>query len=193
MADHRRLILWTAFAAAAFAATLSAQEEAEQPPNAAAQRVATSATILENQRFDAWKDGVPLAWKTNRPEALSQADGTTGLQEFVITPPSDFVDVSQFVDPALLLAGDTLMFQVEAFAEDADVLGAYIRLNFAGENSRQITRDNHPGGGWHTIRASVVVPETLPQSVEFRIRLSEGSKTPVRVRFASGEIVPLLP
>ncbi len=193
MADQRRLLLWAVFAVAVFAATLSAQEEGGDVPNGPAQRVATTAALIENPKFDAWNEGIPVAWKTNRPEALSQSSGAGVGQELLLTPPSENVDISQFVDPALLLAGDTIMFQVEAYVEEAGNLEAYIHLNFAGENSRQITRDSHPGGGWQTIRTAVVVPDTLPQSVELRIRLVEGAKTPVRIRSASGEIVPLLP
>lgn len=164
------------------------------PTRSHAERTTLTSRLLLNESFTEWEDSLPKDWSVSVPAAATRTVETeTGAPLLSVYPgEADYVDVRQTPDPALLLPGDHVIFEVDCYADEAATVEAVLRINH-GSDKRIIMRESHPGGGWAKLRTLCQVPAEQLTLVECRIRVLKNAPTPIRVRHATAQVVPAIP
>jgi len=164
------------------------------PVQSNAERTALSSRLLLNESFAEWEDSLPKDWSVSVPTAVTRsAETESGASLLSVFPgEADYVDVRQTPDPALLLPGDQVIFEVDCYADQAGTVEAVLRINHGGDK-RIIMREVHPGGGWAKLRTLCQVPAEQLTLVECRIRVLKDAPAPIRVRHATAQVVPAIP
>lgn len=159
------------------------------------EHLALTGNALLNSDFSGWNEQGVMHWRSNLPEALSRGEEGNPLRSVLVIAPADkgYVDVNQYLNPQLLLPGDTILFESEVYSNEPGAVEITLRVNFEDENQRILEKATHPGNGWRTLTVAIAVPEAKLLSVEFRIRLAANATAPARVRAARADIVPLMP
>lgn len=189
----RRIIHWAA-GALAFAAMVALPQpaQAQLEPR---EHLALTGNALLNSDFSGWNEQGVMHWRSNLPEALSRGEEGNPPRSVLLMAPADkgYVDVNQFLNPELLLPGDTILFESEVYSDEPGAVEMTLRVNFEDENQRILEKATHSGNGWQTLTVAIAVPEAKLLSVEFRVRLAANATAPARVRAARADIVPVMP
>lgn len=159
------------------------------------EQLALTGNALLNSDFSGWNEQGVMHWRSNLPEAVTRGEEGNPPRSLLVIAPADkgYVDVNQYLNPELMLPGDTIIFESDVYSDEPGAIELTMRVNFEDENQRILEKATHGGNGWQTLTLAVVVPDAKLLSVEFRIRLAANATAPARVRSARADLVPLLP
>jgi len=132
-------------------------------------RVRPAVYRLRNNAFEAWREGAPTGWTSNRAETISPAD--SGIEEsrcLKLAPAAETTVLQQGIAVGLA-PGHTLSVQAQGRSNTPDNLQLVVR--YAGPGFQEEVRSTHPGTGeWATMSIDAAVPATTdPESITVEI------------------------